>query len=652
MKEETLAEEGGAQMTRRPARPWLPIAATLLFCSTFPAPAPAADFPAGTDPTSVAVGDFDGDGRLDLAVANNGSDDVSVLLGNGDGTFRPAVSYPVGDFPWSVAVGDFDGDGKLDLAVANAGSHTISVLLGKGHGKFKAAPDVSAGLGPVFVAVDDVNGDGKPDLVVASLFSSTSIAVVLGNGDGTFQAPLNFAAGSGSRSVAVGDFNGDGKRDLAVANFDSENVSVLLGNGNGTFQAPLNFAAGRNPSSVATGDFNGDGRLDLAVANFDIFNADVGGDDVSVLLGKGDGTFFAAASAPAGSGPLSWVHSVSVAVGRINGDQALDLAVVNQDNSVSVLRGNGDGTFGVAGTFLAHFHPTSVAVGDFNGDHLPDLAVTNFDSRDVSVLLGNVDGSVQAASGPTTFSVILGGMGTGTVTSSESPARISCWPNCSTSYLFGATVTLTATPSAGSTFTGWQVIGAAGCAGTGPCTVTITGTTFVFATFVPDQGFALTVSRAGTGGGLVRASSGGIDCGATCSVIYPSGAVVKLKAAADLGSTFVGWSGCDTVSDRKCFVTMNAARSVTATFALVPRFTLTVAKAGTDNDRVVSSPGGINCGATCSAAYESGTVVRLMAVPATGATFIGWTGCDTVSDMTCAVTLNAARSVTATFQGP
>ena len=639
-------------MTRRLARPSLLIAATWFFWATFPTPAPALDFATGTNPTSVAVGDFDGDGKLDVAVANNGSDNVSVLLGNGDGTFQAPVNYPVGDFPWSVAVGDFDGDGKLDLAVANAGSSTISVLLGEGNGKFTAAPDVKAGVGPVFVAVADLNGDGKADLVVASLFSSTSVAVLLGNGDGTFQAPLNFVAGSGSRSVAVGDFNGDGKKDLAVANFDSDTVSVLLGNGDGTFQAPLDFATGKNPSSVAVGDFNGDGILDLAVANFDVSSADVVSGDVAVLLGKGDGTFIAAGRFPAGTGPLSWAHSVFVTVGDFNGDHRLDLAVVNQDNSVSLLLGNGDGTFRVAGTVLAHFHPSSLAVADFNGDHLPDLAVTNFDSGDVSVLLGNADGTLQAASGATTLSVIPDGTGSGTVTSAESPPRITCRPSCTVSYLFGTPVTLTATASTGSVFTGWRVIGADACAGTGPCTVTITGTTFVFATFVPQAGVTLAVSKAGTGSGRVVSNPGGINCGATCSVIFGSGAVVVLTAVVDPGSTFTSWSGCDTVSNNKCTVTLTAARSVTATFDLVPQFTLTVAKTGTGIGRVVSSPGGISCGATCSAAYDSGTVVVLTAVVDPGSTFTGWSGCDTVSNNKCTVTLTAARSVTAAFQGP
>ncbi len=176
----------------------------------------------------------------------------------------------------SMAVGDFNGDGKPDLVVANVDSDTVSVLLGNGDGTFQTAQNFGAGRGPRSVAVGDFNGDGKLDLAVANFYSN-NVSVLLGNGDGTFQAARNFAVGNGPYSVAVGDFNGDGVQDLAVANFNSNNVSVLPGNGDGTFQAAVNFGAGVFPSSVAVGDFNGDGLQDLAVAN-------QGSNNVSVLI--------------------------------------------------------------------------------------------------------------------------------------------------------------------------------------------------------------------------------------------------------------------------------------------------------------------------------------------------------------------------------
>src|SRR5262249_11018670 len=236
---------------------------------------------------------------------------VSVLVGNGDGTFQAAVNFGAGVGPRSVAVGDFNGDGVQDLAVANSGfvSTNVSVLLGNGDGMFQAAVNFGVGNFPVSVAVGDFNGDGVQDLaVVNGGVGYNGVSVLLGNGDGTFQAAVNFGAGVTPVSVAVGDFNGDGVRDLVVANFFiSNNVSVLLGNGDGTFQAVVSFGAGSFPRSVAVGDFNGDGRQDLAVANQDSI-------DVSVLLGNGDRKFDEEGKSGDDVGPLFVVTEALIRV--------------------------------------------------------------------------------------------------------------------------------------------------------------------------------------------------------------------------------------------------------------------------------------------------------------------------------------------------
>ncbi len=334
------------------------------------------DYGAGDYPYSVATGDFNGDGVLDLAAVNYEGNNVSVLLGNGNGTFAAKVDYGVGIYPFSVAAGDFNGDGKLDLSTANWGDNTVSVLLGNGDGTFAAKVDYDAEPNTLSVAAGDFNGDGKLDLVTANL-NSNSLSVLLGNGDGTFSAKVDYGAGSSPFSVAAGDFNGDGVLDLATANDANNTVSVLLGNGDGTFAAKVDYGVGSIPYSVVPGDFNGDGKLDLATANR-------GSNNVSILLGNGDGTFAAKVDYPTASLPDS------VAAGDFNGDGNLDLAAANYgSNNVSVLPGNGDGTFAAKVDYGVGTFPRSVIVGDFNGDGKPDLVAANYASKNVSVLLGS-----------------------------------------------------------------------------------------------------------------------------------------------------------------------------------------------------------------------------------------------------------------------
>jgi hypothetical protein len=252
---------------------------------------------------------------LDLAVTNFLSDDVFILLGDGDGTFTQAAESPItlGDSPQSVAVGDFDGDDVLDLAVTNEDSDDVSILLGDGDGTFTQAAEspITVGDEPQSVAVGDFDGDDVLDLAVTN-GGTDNVSILLGDGDGTFtqaaESPITL--GDFPFSVAVGDFDGDDVLDLAVTNEDSNDVFILLGDGDGTFTqaAESPITVGDFPFSAAVGDFDGDDVLDLAVTNVD-------SDDVSILLGDGDGTFTQAAESPitaVGVGP--W----SVAVGNFN----------------------------------------------------------------------------------------------------------------------------------------------------------------------------------------------------------------------------------------------------------------------------------------------------------------------------------------------
>ncbi len=343
-------------------------------------------FAVGNSPQSVIAADFDGDGSIDLATANDRSDDVSVLLGNGDGTFAAQLRLAVGDSPRSVIASDFDGDGVVDLATANSRSDDVSVLLGIGDGTFAIQQRFAAGVSPESVAIGELNGDENPDLAVAN-FGSDDVSVLLGIGDGTFAAQQRFTVGTNPKSVAIGELNGIGEPDLVVANAGSDDVSVLLNNGDGTFAAQQRFAAGTQPVSVTIGDLNSDGNPDLAVANFS-------SDDVCVLLGSGDGTF------PAQQRFTTGVSPESVAIGELNGDGNPDLAVANFGSirnigDVAILLGNGDGTFAAQQRFAAEGVPSSLAIGDLNGDGNLDLVVTSL-LNGVSILLGNGDSTFAA----------------------------------------------------------------------------------------------------------------------------------------------------------------------------------------------------------------------------------------------------------------
>jgi len=337
-------------------------------------PEAGGDFPhdtsfyAGGGLYSIASGDFNGDGHPDLVAADQNSASISILLGNGDGTFQPATYYQAPKAA-TVAVADINGDGKPDLVISGAPNitspSTITIMLGNGHGQF-GSPLPTPATNARFFAVGDFNHDGKPDFAVST---STGLVILLGNGDGTFQSPIQVPAVTSPGSLAAGDFNHDGKLDLAVAILHSSTIAVLFGNGDGSFQPPVNYAVGDDPSSIAVGHFSGPDSRDLAVVNYGspfLYGT------VSVLLNNGDGTFKGAVNYLVGAGPQY------VAVSSFNAAGKADLAVANLwSNAVSILPGNGDGTFQAPISFSVPATPYALALGDFSGGGKADIAVAD-----------------------------------------------------------------------------------------------------------------------------------------------------------------------------------------------------------------------------------------------------------------------------------
>ena len=344
----------------------------------------------GNQPDAVAVGDFNGDGLPDLAVANRADNTVTIFLGNGLGTFTAlGTPVPTGNTPVAIGVGDFNGDGFADLAVVNRSDGNVSILLGDGTGNFTLAATPTAGDDPVALVIGDFNGDGWPDIAVANDRGNT-VTVMIGNGDGTFGITADVpVTGNSPDAIAAGDFNGDGNLDLVVANDVDNTLTVLLGTGIGTFTPASGTppATGRSPQSLVVADFNGDGKADLAVAN-SLDNT------LTLFLGNGDGTFAVASTPSTGNLPYS------VAAGDFNGDGNVDLAVANNtDGTVTVLLGAGNGTFTAATTSpAAGTSPWSIVAADLNGDGYSDIVTTDYFSGTATVLLSEQQTATASAS--------------------------------------------------------------------------------------------------------------------------------------------------------------------------------------------------------------------------------------------------------------
>src|SRR6266481_2905980 len=592
---------------------------------------------------------------------------LMFLLGAGSRAveFASPAAYAVGPQPAGVITGDFNGDGKLDLAVFNTGSNTISILLGNGDGTFQAATSVAAGANVGSLALGDFNDDGKPDI---ALFASSQIVVLLGNGDGTFQSPVVTTLPASTQPLALGDFNGDKKSDAIIGNADSSGnmtLQILLGNGDGTFQnaQPIS-ASGTLTNIVAVADFNKDGKLDLAVGV-------AGG--VKVLVGQGDGTFVDLVSTvPVAAGSVSklrvadvnadgypdlivdtidtalpgmpksqqnicvllnngsagfypeqvFVSNLSflfsdnsdstVVFGDFNGDGKLDVVLgkASAPYSARVLLGKGDGTFAPPVIFDEPA-PLGVA-GSFNGDKFTDLTVLDAANGNVIILLNDSPASgtdlailASSASGGTLTAGIVGvgttltytaqvlnegpQDGTGVIFTDTLPNSVSlvsataskgtCSQSssvvtCSIGSLFDTSdvqITIVVTTNVAGSLTNNMSI-----TGNEPDGATANNAASQNSSVVPM--YTLTVTKSGEGTGTVTVD--GAACGgSTCSFSFPSGYGVTISFNADPGSIVESLGACagHTNDLGNCFLPITSNTSLSVIFGIVPDYTITAA---------------------------------------------------------------------------
>ena len=335
-------------------------------------------YPVGKNPTSINSADFNGDGFADLVTSNIQGGSLSILMGNGDGSFQSQIVLPACQEPRNLAIADFDLDHHADLSIACSGSHQVLIFMGNGDGTFTRGAQYLVQRTPVDIANGDYNEDMLPDLLVVSRHDK--LQVLLGMGNGKFRLGALYEYGDTPTSVKTLDLNGDGHLDLAVSNGGpmSHAVSIWPGNGDGTFESPTDYRTGKRPLGVSFADFNSDRIVDLLVINGEM-------NTISVFLGNGDGTFQDGKDSGGDAGPN---HGLAH---DFDGDKIADVAVVNiQSGSMSVLFGKGDGTFRYPpkhySTPYGPFALTSLVVAAGRNEQ-PGLAIVNNAANSVSIFL-------------------------------------------------------------------------------------------------------------------------------------------------------------------------------------------------------------------------------------------------------------------------
>jgi RHS repeat-associated protein len=336
----------------------------------------------GSSPTSVAIGDVNGDGKPDMITANLLSNNISILSGNGDGTFGVKTDVAMGSYPASIALGDLDGDGDLDIVTGNflSFSTSLSILTNNGSGSF-TRNDITmpANISAEALELKDLNADGDLDIVISGsgYGSSGQMSVLLGSSGSSFGTRTDYNTENGPHSIAVGRLNQDLSFDVVTANRFSNNVSVFPGNGNGSFGTRKDFPVGSRPESVAVGDLNGDGNSDIITANSSSQN-------VSVLFGDSNGNFGTPINYSVGN-----LNPLSVVLGDVDGDSDLDVvvSVSGSANQASVLLNNGTGGLTLKENVALGSQPVATALRDLDLDGDLDLVSVNNQSNNVSIRL-------------------------------------------------------------------------------------------------------------------------------------------------------------------------------------------------------------------------------------------------------------------------
>jgi hypothetical protein len=496
----------------------------------------------------LAIADFNGDGKPDaLAGTSSG---ISLLIGHGDGTFTPQA-LPLQQGSSSLAAGDFDRNGKMDFVAAS--SNGIGVYLGNGAGAFQQSASIStASEGITGAAVGDFNGDSNPDFAVVDSQggASATVLVYLGNGDGTFQNPKTFSVGSTPQGLQAADVDGDGKLDLVVTNngtlgssTDLGNVMVLLGNGNGTFQPAVPYTAGANPVFSLVADINGDGKPDLITSTE--LDAESFAYGLIVRLNQGGGVFGAAQAIATDFGPTE------IGAGDFDGDGKVDLLVAHccGDTQMGYLLGNGNGTFQPEVLVLSGTGQVNLRVADLNGDGKPDAMFTLNGPYAASLVnLGAIAGSTTTAitiqTNPTGLQFSVDGG-----TAQTAPQTLNLTQGTHT---IAVTATQAGAPGTQYAFSGWSD----GLAASHSITAGASAATYT-ATFTTQYLLTTAVSPAGAGSVTASPSSSGY---------YNAGTSVQLTASANAGYQFSSWTGGLSGSTNPQSIAMNTANSVTANF--------------------------------------------------------------------------------------